>query len=155
MACVWAFERKEESLHRQREALAVGTLESVPFPKIAIVEGAPDLLAAFHFIIAENKVNTVAPVAVLGAGNHSVDPTALAHFRGKEVCLFPHLDDDGHAAVREWAKQMIHAGARRVMAFDLSGLVLADGSSGKDLADVCRIDPSCFEVSRKFWELLP
>lgn len=133
----------------------IGTLESVPFEKVAIVEGAPDLLAAFHFLLIEGKLATVAAVAVLGASNHRLDPEALAHFRGKRVCLYPHCDDAGRKAAREWARQLKAAGAVRVSAFDLSALQLIDGSAGKDLADLCRIDPDCFEADAKWREVMP
>ena len=97
----------------------------------------------------------MAPVAVLGASNHHLDPAALAHFRGKAVCLYPHLDEAGRTAARSWALALREAGAARVTAFDFSGLVLVDGSAGKDLADVCRVGADCFEAERKFWEVLP
>jgi hypothetical protein len=135
----------------------IGTLESERCAKVAWVEGAPDFLAALHFILLENKTDSVAPVGILGASNHRLAPEALAKFKGKRVCLFPHVDDAGRKAMREWARQLKEAGAARVTAFDLSGLVLADGSEGKDLADVLRIHPDCFESAegRKFWEVMP
>lgn len=133
----------------------IGTLESGPFPKVVMVEGAPDLLAACHFIAAENKVESVAPVAVLGASNHHLDPEALGHFRGKSVCIYPHVDPAGRRAVCEWAKALQVAGAARVAAFDLSGLTLRDGTPGKDLADACRLDADTWERERKFREVMP
>ncbi|MBX3733957.1 MAG: toprim domain-containing protein [Verrucomicrobiae bacterium] len=133
----------------------IGTLESVPYPKVAFVEGAPDLLAAFHFIFAEEKTDTVAAVAALGASNRHLAPESLALFAGKHVRLFPHRDEAGLAASRAWARQLKEAGAVRVEAFDLSGLTLACGDEGKDLADVAQIDPDCFETTRKFQEVMP
>lgn len=133
----------------------LGTLESRPFPKVAFVEGAPDLLAAFHFLAVEGKAATVAPVAALGASNHHLAPEALAAFAGKVVRLFPHLDEAGRTASRAWARQLKEAGATRVEAFDFSGLVRVDGQVGKDLADVALMDPDCFERERKFWEVMP
>lgn len=139
------------------KAWPLGTLESERFPCIAMTEGAPDFIAALHFILLENKAERVAPVGVLGASNHRLAPEALAKFRGKYVCLFPHVDEAGRLAMRSWARQLKDAGAARVTAFDLSGLILADGSEGKDLADVCRIHPDCLEseAGRKFWEVMP
>ena len=139
------------------KAWPIGTLESERFPKVAVVEGAPDLLAAIHFIHLEGKQESVAPVGILGASNHRLAPEALARFKGKLVCLFPHVDEAGRVAMRAWARQLKDAGAARVRAFDLAGLVLADGSEGKDLADVLKIHPDCFESTegRKFWEGLP
>lgn len=133
----------------------IGTMESAPFGKIAWVEGAPDFLAALHFLRAEGKTETVAPVAILGASNRALAPEALAHFKGKTVCLYPHADDAGRAAARSWARQLKAAGAARVTAFDLSGLVKVDGTKGKDLADVALMSAESFESERKFWEVMP
>jgi hypothetical protein len=111
----------------------IGTMESEPFAKVACVEGAPDFLAAFHFLLIEGKEQAVVPVGILGASNHALAPEALAQFKGKVVCLYPHVDDAGRTAARAWARQLNQAAASRVTAFDLSGLVLVDGREGKDL----------------------
>ena len=132
----------------------LGVMESMPFQKIAMVEGAPDFLSAFHFLLIEGKEKTVAPVAVLGAANHALAPEALAKFAGKTVCLYPHADEAGQKAARAWALALRDAGAARVTAFDLSDLVLTDGTGGKDLADVCRVNADCLERERKFLEVL-
>ena len=137
------------------KAWPLGVLESEPFPKIAMVEGAPDFLAAIHFLTVEGKDKTVAPVAILGAANHALAPDALAKFAGKSVCLYPHADEAGQKAARLWALALRDAGAARVTAFDLSGLVLLDGTEGKDLADVCKANADCLERERKFAEVLP
>lgn len=133
----------------------IGTMESEPFAKIAMVEGAPDFLAVFHFLLVEGKTETVVPVGILGASNHALAPEAVRLFKGKAVCLYPHVDEAGQTAARAWARQLKEAGAARVSAFDLSGLVLVDSSQGKDLADVCRISADCLERERKFAEVLP
>jgi len=133
----------------------IGTMESESFGKIAWVEGAPDFVAVFHFLLFEDKERAVVPVGILGAGNHALAPEALARFKGKRVCLYPHADEAGRKAAREWARQLHEAGAEQVTAFDLAGLVLVDGSAGKDLADVCRVSADCFERERKLWEVLP
>ena len=133
----------------------IGTLESAPFGKIAWVEGAPDLVGALHFLLAEKKTETVAPVAILGASNRALAPEALAHFKGKAVCIYPHADDAGREAARSWARQIKAAGAARVTAFDLSGLVKVDGTPGKDLADVALMSAESFESEPKFREVMP
>ena len=114
-----------------------------------------DFLAVFHFLLIEGKEKTVAPVAVLGAANHALVTEALAKFAGKSVCLYPHADEAGQKAARAWALALRDAGAARVTAFDLSGLVLVDGTEGKDLADVCHMNADCFDRERKFREVLP
>jgi len=133
----------------------IGTVESISFPRVAWVEGGPDFLALLHFLHVERKAERVAPVGVLGASNHALAPEALSHFKGKLVCLYPHADEAGRSAVRAWARQLHEAGATRVRAFDLSRLVKADGTEGKDLADVCHISADCFEREGKFREVMP
>jgi hypothetical protein len=133
----------------------LGVEESRSYPKIAMVEGAPDFLAAFHFMVVERKQDTVAPVAVLGAANHRLAPEAMAMFAGKTVCLYPHVDEAGVKAAKAWALALRDAGAARVTAFDLSGLILVDDTKGKDLADVCRVNADCFEQQPKLMEILP
>ncbi len=133
----------------------IGTLESAPFGKVAWVEGAPDFLAVLHFLRAERKTETVAPVGILGASNRALAPEALAQFKGKAVCLYPHADDAGCEAARSWARQLKDAGAARVTAFDLSGLVKMDGTSGKDLADVAQLSAESFECETKWQEVMP
>ena len=133
----------------------IGTLESAPFNKVAWVEGAPDFLAAFHFLRAEGKTDTVAPVGILGASNRALAPKALAYFKDKVVCLYPHLDGSGLSASRSWARQLKDAGAARVTAFDLSGLMKRDGTAGKDLADVAQLSAESFECETKWQEVMP
>ena len=132
----------------------IGVEESLPYPKIAFVEGAPDFLAVFQFILAESKEETVAPCAMLGSANHRINPEALNYFKGKHVCIYPHLDDAGYNAAKAWASQLQETGAY-VEAFNLSGCTKIDGSIGKDLNDINLIDADCFEEERKFWEVLP
>lgn len=132
----------------------LGIEEAEGFQKVAMLEGAADFVAAFNFLLAEGKEKTVAPVAMLGAANHKIAEEALRRLGGKTVVLYPHQDEAGRVAAREWARQL-HAAGARVSAFDLGGCVKADGTIGKDLADVCLISPDSFERERKFWEVLP
>lgn len=132
----------------------LGARQAEGFEKCALVEGAPDFLALFNFLLAEDREETVAPLAMLGAANEKIEPAAIELLRGRHVRLFPHLDDAGQRAARAWARQLSQGGCR-VDAFDLSGCICARGEAGKDLADVCRIDADCFEREPKFRALLP
>jgi hypothetical protein len=136
------------------KAWPLGIEEAAEFSKVAWLEGAADFLAVFNFLVAEAKEDSVAPVAMLGASNQRIAEEALHMLVGKCVVLYPHCDEAGQTAAREWARQLHGAGAR-VRAFDLAGLVKADGTLGKDLADVCKIAPECFELERKFRRVLP
>ena len=146
-------ERKSHCFGRGKD-WPVGVEESIPFPKIAFVEGAPDFLAVFQFLLAEGKEKTVAPCAMLGSANHRINPEALNYFNCKHVCIYPHLDDAGYNAAKAWASQLQETGTY-VEAFDLSGCRKTDGSVGKDLNDINFIDADSFEKERKFWEVLP
>ncbi len=132
----------------------LGILEAHNHDTIVLVEGAPDFLAAHHFASVENKLSSLGIVAVLGAANRLSKET-LKYFKGKTVWIYPHVDDAGHKASMEWARQIKQAGATQVLGFDLTGITRTDGTPGKDLADVALIDADCFEENEKFKEVLP
>jgi len=118
--------------------------------KLLLVEGGPDVLAALEIVRREGVAESVGVVGILGAGNTRLDAAALPFFRNKAVRLFPHADEAGRKAAKEWARLLLDAGAARVDAFDLSGLMLADGVPGKDLCDVLNIAPGCKAEKAKF-----
>ena len=97
-----------------------------------IVEGGPDLLAAFHLAWCAGVESQIAPVAVLGARNEIPDD-ALPHFAGKRVRIFPDNDKEGQDAKERWAAQLLAAGAD-VDSYSFAGLLRADGAPVKDLA---------------------
>lgn len=120
------------------------------FPKLAFVEGGPDTLAAFEIVRREGAVDSVGVVGMLGASNTRLDVRALPFFQGKQVRLFPHADEAGQRAAREWSRMLWDAGAAHVDAFDLSGIVRRDGLVGKDLCDLLNISPDCLTGNSKF-----
>jgi hypothetical protein len=132
----------------------LGVKEAEGFAKCALVEGAPDFLALFNFLLAEKKEERVGLLSMLGSSNEIIDPEALKLLAGRHIRLYPHLDRSGQRAARSWARQLVKLGCY-IDAFDLSGCVRADGVAGKDLADVCLIEPDCWQQSQKFHELLP
>ncbi len=132
-----------------RAGWPVGIVEAVESgaPCLALCEGGPDLLAACHFIAAQGRHRSVAPVAMLGASARIV-PDALTHFKGKRVRIFAHADtpkpgsgkSPGTEAAYRWQEQLTAAGAS-VDVFDLSGLRVADGTPLNDLNDLCLCHP--------------
>jgi hypothetical protein len=144
----------------ERKAHCVGTGKDVPvgldaadrFERFVLVEGAPDAVAAHHFLSVEGVADSVGVLALLG-GAARLSAAAAKRLAGKRVRIFPHVDPAGARSVREWALALSTEGVR-VDAFDLSGLIRSDGRPGKDLADVALIAPDCFERERKFWRLL-
>lgn len=129
----------------------IGITESANYPAIALVEGGPDLLAAFHFINCESKQRDCAPVAMLGASN-KIHLEALPMFVGKYVRIFGHADKAGEAAVNRWFEQLKQAGAT-VDAFRFDGLRRTDESAVGDLNDLTDIHADDFEEHRVLWEI--
>jgi len=116
----------------------VGTLESRTKPVLALVEGGPDLLAAFHFILTQERPD-VCPVAILGA-EVRIHPEALPSFAGKRIRIFAHADAAGDRAAQRWAEQLAAVGAD-VDAFSFHGITDDDGSPTNDLNDAARLSP--------------
>lgn len=145
--------RKVRGFTGNQACWPVGLEEAQPFKSIAILEGA-DLLAAFHFLIAEGREDAVAPMTILGASNR-IPNDALKLFTGKRVRIFPHADSN-HAGLRaaaNWETQLRPVVAS-VDAFDFTGLIQIGGSGVKDLNDVTNIDPDCFEAERDTWSMM-
>jgi hypothetical protein len=148
----WTANAKAWTLRGSQAACPVGVEESAPFGTVAFCEGSPDLLAAHHFIWAENRERDCAAVAIFGGANINGD--ALRLFEGKRVRIFRHVDATGDAATNRWAKQIADAGAD-VDAFNFAGLRQTDGSPVEDLNDCARVHADDFETHRCLWNLLP
>ena len=145
--------KKAWTLAGSQAAWPVGIGEAAPFPVVALCEGGPDLLAAFHFILKEQRQSDCAPVAMLG-GCARIHPDALPLFDRKRVRIFRHADATGEDAVNRWAKQLADAGAE-VDAFCFDGLRRVDGAPVKDLNDLAAIQADDFETHRCLWNLFP
>ena len=118
----------------------IGIEEAFNFPAIALVEGGPDLLAAFHCVWAAGRDEEIAPVVILGAGME-IRPQALPGFVGTSVKIFQHEDESGRAGARMWARQLRSAGVKAT-GYSFAGLTLPDGSPVKDLNEFVRIMPA-------------
>lgn len=135
-------ERKAHTLRGSSKARPVGL--SLPrdleqrFPSILLLEGAPDLLAGYHFCLHLKSCTRgrFLPVAILGAGCKGVQQTLPHLFAGKFVRIVPHQDGDGTGlrAARNWECWLVEAGIEGDI-FDLRGLRRRDGRFVKDLND--------------------
>lgn len=110
------------------------------FPLVVIVEGPPDALAAYQVIRETGHAAKCAVVCMAGAGLR-IPAECLPAFRAKRVRIFCDADTSGRAAALRWTLQLSEAGAV-VDAFDLAGLLQADGKPVKDLNDACRMAPA-------------
>jgi len=132
-------ERKAHTLPGSSKAWPVGfrPVHNRPdlFRRIALVEGGPDLLAAYHFAYLLDG-GAWLPVSMLGR-NCSIAPEALPHFRERAVKILLHADADGGGleAAKRWAAQLNNAGAASVDGFSFDGLRMENGTPVKDLND--------------------
>jgi hypothetical protein len=107
----------------------VGCAEIGRRPCVLLVEGGPDMLAAYHFLLHYGKLKNVAVVAVLGASVILAE-ASLPFFKGKRVRIIAQNDPvkikvtkraDGTTSEREtcpgldaaatWQEQLREAGA--------------------------------------------
>jgi len=137
---------KARTLRGARASWPIGLPEAGDFPGIALCEGAPDFLAAFHFALLQGMAERLAPVCMAGAGLR-IPPECLPAFAEKRVRIFVHDDKAGRDAFDAWAQQIESAGGI-VDGFDVSGLLRDDGAPVKDLNDLCRIGAESWEQWR-------
>ena len=120
--------------------------------KIMLVEGGPDYLAAFHFMV-HFKALGLQPVAMLGASTF-IDPEAVEILARRRVRIYAHHDPKnsaGMTAARRWFRQLRDAGCA-VDGFSFEGIKRTDGKPVTDLNDLALAD----EQGRKIWkEVLP
>lgn len=120
-------------------------------PTVLLVEGGPDYLAAFDFLIRFRRQG-FRPVAMLGKSNR-IPSDALNIMAGRRVRIYPHHDPGGGGmeAAQEWARQFAEAGCQ-VDGFRFAELTKTDGQPVTDLNDLLFAD----EERRKAWKgLLP
>jgi hypothetical protein len=141
--------RYKEKEYEERKANAVGHshkdwpvgLQPVVLPKepysIVMIEGAPDLLSAYHFAHLQKRTD-VLPVGMLGKNNalHGFHADAWPLLRGRRVRIFPHHDEngDGLRKAMHWANQLLKLECR-VDFFVFEDVFKAEGTPAKDLTE--------------------
>lgn len=112
---------------------------------VVLVEGGPDILAAYHFLIQFGMLGKADVVGMLGSSN-KIAAEALPLFAGRRVRIFAHDDDyrpvpgrpelpprsAGWLAALRWQEQLTEAGAA-VETFSFAGLW-----KGKAVGPFCR-----------------
>jgi hypothetical protein len=150
--------KKAWTLPGSSGALPIGIYEALDFQNIALVEGGPDLLAAFHLAwcatstpetLGKGKgidvIGNLGVVAMLG--RHAIPQGELRHFQGKRVRIFADADGPGLQAEGRWWHQLEAAGAS-VDGYSFDGFIRSDGKPIKDLNDFALIDPNQWEAQR-------
>lgn len=124
---------------------------------VILVEGGPDMLAAYHFLHGFGRLEQVAVVSILGTSNR-ICAEALPYFKGTRVRIMMDADEikerrtkcadgtedvirsrAGIDAAARWTDQLTEAGATVGVA-NMEGLVRADGQPVKDLNDLALCD---------------
>jgi hypothetical protein len=125
----------------------IGIVESEKYPAIAITEGVPDFLSAFHLVVAFGAGGVVAPVCISGA-SVTIPEEALPYLWGKRIRIFAHQDQAGQAAAGRWTEQLQDM-AMKVDLFSFQGLRQHDGHLVKDLNDLLKISTDSYRQNAK------
>ena len=100
---------KAKTLAGSIATLPVGNYHDRRWPAVAVLEGGPDVLAAYAAIHKLGLLDTVAVAGMLGA---AMRPPfgALATMAGRRVRIFQHNDEAGQKAADSWARLIHNAG---------------------------------------------
>lgn len=100
---------KAKTLPGSVATLPVGNYHDTRWPAVALVEGGPDVLAAYAAIHRLGLLDTLAVCGMLGA---SMRPPygAVATMKGRRVRIFQHNDEAGAKAADGWARMIHNAG---------------------------------------------
>jgi hypothetical protein len=129
-------ERKAHTIKGSTKGWPVGLLPRMDGPQLAnlrhtplvVVEGGPDLLAAFC-ILAQFPAssNDVHPVAMLGTGA-TISDEALTLMAGRPAVILAHGEKAGRDAASRWGEQLTSAGC---------STRIRQLPDSKDLNDMC------------------
>jgi hypothetical protein len=129
-------ELKAKTLPGSLAQIPVGRYFDTRFPLVVVVEGGPDVLAAYAAIHRLGLLDKVSVCGVLGAGMR-IPPGAIASMAGRRVRILQHNDSAGYKAADEWAKQL-HGCRAKVD-------IWTPGADGADLNDVFKLLPEVCE----------
>lgn len=145
-------ERKSHSIKGSSKSWPVGIANVGERQTVLLVEGLPDLLAAFEVVHTEDAQQWAAPVGMLSASAR-IDADALPLFAGIRVRVVPHLDSAGEMGGEKWTRQLSSAGAT-VDVVRLAGSLKPDGSTIKDLNDYLSVYRAEKAAGLPEWRLL-
>lgn len=129
-------ELKAKTLPGSLAQIPVGRYFDTRFPLVVVVEGGPDVLAAYAAIQRLGLLDKVSVCGMLGAGMR-IPPGALASMAGRRVRILQHNDSAGYKAADEWAKQL-HVFRAKVD-------IWTPSADGADLNDVFKLPPEACE----------
>jgi CHC2 zinc finger len=110
--CKWIQGQKAIYAPGSRGDIFIGVAESTSFPRIIVIEGGPDLLAAFQFILTTGLFDRRDDITVVCAvSTSSKFGTDAWRFRDKYIQIIGHNDEAGLKAVQKWRQQLLGARA--------------------------------------------
>jgi hypothetical protein len=133
---------KAYTLSGSQASWPIGIVESEKYPAIAITEGVPDFLSAFHLVVAFGAGGVVAPICISGA-SVTIPEEALPYLWGKRIRIFAHADQAGQAAAARWTEQLEDM-VKKVGLFSFEGMRQTDGHPVKDLNDLLKISTESY-----------
>ena len=84
----------------------IGVIQTQDYPCVAVVEGGPDTLAAFHFMLVCGTQDVVAPIC-MESTSAEFSAADLKRLRGKSVLIFPHhTKKEERQATLKWLAQL-------------------------------------------------
>ncbi len=122
--------RKSHAVKGSSKNWPVGIMEAQAFPNVLLVEGIPDFLAAFDFMVRGRKADEMAPVAMLSA-SCNLPANSLHMFQAKRIRMYPHADDVGIKAAVRWYAQL-----KPIEGTQIDFLGLDQGYGVKDLCEL-------------------
>jgi hypothetical protein len=125
-------ELKAKTLPGSLAQIPVGMYFDTRFPSVVVVEGGPDVLAAYAAIHRLGLLDKVSVCGMLGAGMR-IPQGALASMAGRRVRILQHNDSAGYKAADDWAKQL-HSCRAEVD-------IWTPSADGADLNDVFKLPP--------------
>jgi hypothetical protein len=138
--------KKAWTLRGSVAAMPIGLPESASFEALALCEGGPDFLAAFHHAFASGLEKFLAPVCMAGAGLR-IREESLRYFAQKRVRIFVHDDAAGSRGATMWAAQL-RTVAAHIDGFTFDGLTRIDSTPVKDLCGLASISVDSWEANR-------
>jgi hypothetical protein len=142
----WRGGIKAKNLPGSAAKRPIGLREASSYERIALVEGGPDTISAFHHALVD-AVHESLGVVCMASSNADFGPEDLEFVAGKRIRIFPHRDEAGFNAALRWIKQL--EGIASISWFDFDGLTRTDGEPVEDLNDIASIDYDSWEAHRE------
>jgi hypothetical protein len=130
-------ELKAKTLPGSLAQIPVGLYFDTRFPLVVVVEGGPDVLAAYAAIQRLGLLDKVSICGMLGAGMR-IPQFALEAIAGRRTRILQHNDTAGFNAADEWARQL--------QGFSATVDIWTPSAEGADLNDVFKLPPEACDI---------